>query len=476
MFKEKPLRYSRKYNKRKNNNNQNVNIHNNINNNETCTKIAPEISNVMLTRDSFSDNFIHIEEEFDDVTPFMKQLGDIDDRVTNPFLSSYSSGYKYYSISGIVNMLFDAFNSFQDWLDKKVNNPVCLRSVIIIFLFASVAIYVSVILLVTSFDKPNKNQSKIFITKEPMLVEHYTVEDLVASTAIANEKSEVSDTSLLQQVVTIPENIIKNLADVNTPMKDTDLPVLWHIPRSGGTSVKIASFKCLDLVLAAEFGGEGHTNDTSVEIVELEAPKGRFINLDVSTVEGLERAKSLGLASSQKAQLLVSRLLYNMVDIFDETNQGRMFAFFRHPNDIIVSIYQTMAQVQDNAMSLQAYLESKQVPESWIVRQLSGNLRVALTNDDLNIAKAILEQKFLIGLIDDTSTSFQRFVKYFHWDATDTELKCMEDMWLGKSESIVTDYKNDTAILGILDRLNAYDISLFEYAQELFIKQGEDLV
>lgn len=59
----------------------------------------------------------------------------------------------------------------------------------------------------------------------------------------------------------------------------------------------------------------------------------RYVNVDLTTAEGIDRAARLGLASSGLADLVISPRFHDISRIFSASNQGRMFALFRHPGE-----------------------------------------------------------------------------------------------------------------------------------------------
>ena len=64
-----------------------------------------------------------------------------------------------------------------------------------------------------------------------------------------------------------------------------------------------------------------------------------FINVDTTTVEGLHRAKRLGLAQCGLARAIVIRHVFESDILFDSKHKGRLFAVFRHPVDRQVSLF-----------------------------------------------------------------------------------------------------------------------------------------
>ena len=62
---------------------------------------------------------------------------------------------------------------------------------------------------------------------------------------------------------TLPPMLQENLSDLTTPMSLKETPMFWHIPRSGGTTIKTLLGTCLQQVVASEVGVmDGHDKDT----------------------------------------------------------------------------------------------------------------------------------------------------------------------------------------------------------------------
>lgn len=129
-----------------------------------------------------------------------------------------------------------------------------------------------------------------------------------------------------------------NLADVDDPQNKKALPFFWHVPRSGGTTVDNILSKCLNLVLASNVGGlQGHNEDPMLQVVPFGSSK--FVNVDVSTPAGIERAKKLNFANSGLADVMISTRIYDASLLFSPVHHGRLFALLRHPVDRAVSLF-----------------------------------------------------------------------------------------------------------------------------------------
>ena len=63
-----------------------------------------------------------------------------------------------------------------------------------------------------------------------------------------------------------------------------------------------------------------------------------YVNVDLSTKDGIGRASSLGIASGHVADVIVSPHFNDVASrIFTPSDQGRMFALFRHPGKCATS-------------------------------------------------------------------------------------------------------------------------------------------
>ena len=118
---------------------------------------------------------------------------------------------------------------------------------------------------------------------------------------------------------------------------------LWHVPRSGSTTItRIASY-CLGLTIASS---QGKSEEASLAINELRINEGAdgvlFANVDMSNPQGIERAKSLNVGSSSQIDLISSSYLWDMANIFDKQHKGYMVAMIRHPIERAASLYYSM--------------------------------------------------------------------------------------------------------------------------------------
>lgn len=166
------------------------------------------------------------------------------------------------------------------------------------------------------------------------------------ATTIQLQEQNIEDipTILFNNTIDTPEQL-SNLVDIFIePYNPRESKLfLWHVPRSGSTTItRIASY-CLGLTIASS---QGKSEEASLAINELrinEGPDGvLFANVDMSNPPGIERAKSLNVGSSSQIDLISSSYLWDMANIFDEQHKGYMVAMIRHPIERAASLYYSM--------------------------------------------------------------------------------------------------------------------------------------
>jgi len=116
---------------------------------------------------------------------------------------------------------------------------------------------------------------------------------------------------------------LKNLRQIHDPMQQGDMPFFFHIPRSGGSTVKDIMGTCLGLVIASEAGAD-HDHESSLQIYS--SPWGsKYVNVDMTTMQGIQRAEKLSMVQSMSgmAGLISSPHFYAGASLFNEWQQGR---------------------------------------------------------------------------------------------------------------------------------------------------------
>jgi hypothetical protein len=220
-----------------------------------------------------------------------------------------------------------------------------------------------------------------------------------------------------------------------------------------------------------------------------------YVNVDTTNVEGLHHAKALGLAESQMADVVYTGFIYDAAAIlFTDHHRGRLFTMMRHPVDRAVSMYYylgkaTWETTYDHTLqtySLEEYAQRGQTEHNWMTRMLSSAGNDQLYPKHLDVAKQVLADKALIGLLDKFDESIERFEQYFGWDdlllqsaagENDSPIlkkhaECQQGLLnqkINEQSHSSLDPNSDTWIQ--LRRQNWFDVELYEFSVELFNNQ-----
>ena len=216
------------------------------------------------------------------------------------------------------------------------------------------------------------------------------------------------------------------------------------IPKSGGTTAK-RLYQCMGQTLAHRVGADpkyGH--DTSEEIVVFEPHLGKdwkVVNVDTTIKSGILRAKELGLVQSHTTDLIFT-MEPNFAgrELYDETNKGRFLALFRHPVERAISMFyylQTATWERTYRpewadMSVIEWANLEHAEEDYMVHKLVGKkFGEPADETDLIIAKELVRQRFIVGLMNEMKESVRRFnIVLGVDDNSERSQKCMEEFGL----------------------------------------------
>jgi len=269
-----------------------------------------------------------------------------------------------------------------------------------------------------------------------------------------------------------------HFADTSTPRDASDIPFFWHTPRSGSTTVKNMMSVCFGKVLASDLGGVIGAQPQKLSLVKL--GNVQVVNVDLSSIEGIQRAKALQLVENNLADAIASPFISDASVLFNPNHQARLFALFRHPVHRSASLFYHQANAvwlptydpQLSKMSLLEYAQSPRVEHNSITRLLSGQATGTITEHHLNIAKEVLRRKCLVGVLERKQETVVRLAEYFAWDHHKQHL-CVQNYlknWSRQNNHPVV--QEDSAEWNTLMMQNGFDMELYMYVNRLFDEQA----
>lgn len=237
------------------------------------------------------------------------------------------------------------------------------------------------------------------------------------------------------------------LQDVGSELEPSTVPVFWHIPKTGGTTVQDTLAWCLGVPTASEVGVNIETaNESPPDTLRLVSPKSwetaKFVNVDTTTVSGIDRAQTMGFTESGLARLIVTGEIPNVSrKLLDSEHKGMLFSVFRHPVERAVSLFYYLKDAKWEPtfnkdfrnMTLMEYAQHH-AEKDWMVRTLLGK-NDRLIGYDLNQAKQIISEKMWVGLAFEFDESIDRFGSIFGWNSMPDWEKCTDAEKLHKSNS-----------------------------------------
>jgi len=277
---------------------------------------------------------------------------------------------------------------------------------------------------------------------------------------------------ILKPVVALPTEISR-LSDPIAPDPNNDTPLFWVVPKSGAGLIRQIMSTCHSLTLASEYGAVESSN-AETELRVINNGNFKYVNVETFSPAGIARAQQLGLVAAKVADVVATPLFLESLILFDDAHHARAFTIIRHPIDRAVSTYEQLKK--DNFepmkdMSLEFYARSQYVENNYLVRYLSGQIEGEVDRENLIVAKAVLK-KFLIGLTDNMDKSIERFERYFGFEGG---AKCRRNA-ISKNKMGKTMVKQGTEVWRLLQWQNKLDLELYSYAQELYTKQGVNLL
>ncbi|KAL9186870.1 hypothetical protein ACHAXT_010590 [Thalassiosira profunda] len=281
----------------------------------------------------------------------------------------------------------------------------------------------------------------------------------------------------LRDTLDVPGAQVLNLNDPSgqAVARKSDLVYFWHIPKASGSTMKNILNFCFDLKRAEQVKAKP----------SMEMARSNILNVDTSSPEGLAFAFSHQIGNSNKVDVIVSNYFLSGSALFTDIHRGRTFTILRHPIDLALSLfhYRRVASHERSFrkdwqnLSFHDYVSSDSYMDSWMVRQLTGTMPwVRLDNSHLERAKTIMKRKLFVGIMSEMDETIRQLKAHFGWE--EKTPKCSYEYLHSKAPT----NKNEHPQLqggragktwNVLAAKEKWDMSLYQYALELFAKQRE---
>jgi hypothetical protein len=120
-------------------------------------------------------------------------------------------------------------------------------------------------------------------------------------------------------------------------------------------------------------------------------------------------------------------------------------------------------------VTMEQYAKGKGIENNWLTRFLTGKTEGALSSEHLELAKKILNAKFVVGFLDDMDESVYRLMKMMGWKydsaKEETQQQCIQSLIKdGSNKNAFGDYespKKGTQVYSLLSWQTQYDARLY---------------
>jgi len=265
------------------------------------------------------------------------------------------------------------------------------------------------------------------------------------------------------------------------PRLDTDIPVFWNVPKGGGAVIKDVLSVCMDFTLALRSPSSG---ESSLDVVTIDGS--RFVNVDTTSLRGIEKAKELDLAGSGIVDVIVTPHIRQVSIIFDNSHKARLFTMLQDPIIRAISLFEYRKSAKSEptwdpkleTMTIAEYAKTDMVENNWMTRILSGQYEGEMTQDNLKEAKRFLRETFLVGLVEKQEESWSRVQHYFGFETDNKKSTSCIEGFIGKQNDdakVQNSVNEGSDTYNFLLWQNKYDMKIYKYATKLFEQQGNYL-
>ena len=306
--------------------------------------------------------------------------------------------------------------------------------------------------------------------------------------------------------------------------KSAEIPIVWAHEKSGGEILPETVSKCLGKKVVAGDGKRYDIQNTNSEhfasnvstpqcdhlcvgnhltlnpprtcqtFKVLNTDRFLYINVDLFSTAGLDRAAAMRLTQSRVSDVIYTPYLWEAsAKLFppqssSNTNpevSGRLLVVFRDPIERALNRYEIARVLTGNdALSITEYMNNAVYSENNpLTRDLLGlGPEDGLGKVQIKAAQEIINQYVFVGLFDKLEESIARFASFFHWfvsgDSQSQYTECTRNVLIAfqKGYQIGSNYAvSDPAGYNLLVANYMLDRLIYKYAKAQYILQGKIL-
>ena len=147
--------------------------------------------------------------------------------------------------------------------------------------------------------------------------------------------------------------------------------------------------------------------------------RGSYLDVDLSTLHGLQRAQDYFLFDRHLADFVASPFLPEILDMFPDSHRGRIFTMLMDPIARVKAGYNHLIQNSYITGSLLEFVSSNHLlANDYTVRTLTGkwDVNVPVGPGDVNTALDVLRTKFHVGVMRYYKEWMISTIQTFGWD------------------------------------------------------------
>ncbi len=119
--------------------------------------------------------------------------------------------------------------------------------------------------------------------------------------------------------------VLSNIANLDLPLAKYDVPFLFHIPRSGGTTIEDIMGVCVGLVVISKSGAQAANDAGADDLESFRTPWGAtYVNIDASSINGIIKMREAKfIQGAGLGNLIISQHFFQISSLFSEKQKAR---------------------------------------------------------------------------------------------------------------------------------------------------------